>query len=374
MTGVLHFPRGKGPFPAVIVQHGLFVNHNQALVRLIASKLCSAGFAALRFSATGHLPSEGTYQDILASQFVRDIQSGLEFLKKQPEVNKLRIGIVGHSLGAFSSLIFASLEKDIKAVVSIASLFGVARQISILKRRGLYFEYGDHVTVWGRKLSKNHYADRKLWNLKKMIADIHCPLLVIHGSGDRTVYSADARKIYKLANSPKELKIVRFAGHNFRNARHLKQVIASTVGWFKRYLAFREDPVVIAFIKCQDRILLLKRGQLVSTHRGLWAPVGGYLDGQTPLKQARREVSEETGIKSLSLKNYRLGKPLRFVEREIDRVWLISPILFELKREPRVKLDWEHTDYQWVSIREIKKIRPQEPALKHILKSLELTD
>jgi hypothetical protein len=162
LVGVLHIPRGKGPFPAILVVPGLFANHHHFLIAPIAKKLAAAGFIVLSFTFSGNKPSQGTYKDIMASRYVKDVKKALEFLKKLKQVNKNKIGIAGHSLGAFLSLITASREADIKAIVSIASFFDVFRQIENLKKRGMYEEHSDHLLVFGQKLPKNHYQDRRL--------------------------------------------------------------------------------------------------------------------------------------------------------------------------------------------------------------------
>jgi len=375
LAGVLHIPQGRGPFPAVIVQHGFIGSHNNFLIKSIASALGKSGFIALRFSLSGHKPSGGTYKEVVVGQHLKDIAKAIDFLRKIPQVNKARIGIFGYSLGALLALFSASAyTKLVSSIVALSSPYNFKKVISSYSREKAISERGkDYWVIRGFKTSKRFFGDSWCKKKAELIKEVHCPSLIIHGDKDTRVLFQDARLIFNLIDGPKELKIIKGAGHSFKNQNQAKQIVALTTSWFKKYLAFREDSVVNAFLKYKNQILFFKRSQKVSTHRGLWAPVGGYLDGQPVIKKARQEVIEETGIKPSMLKNYQRGKVCKFAEPKIDRVWLINPVLFELKRKPKIKLDWEHTDYKWVRIDDLKKIRPLEPALKHVFKNLSLT-
>lgn len=375
LVGVLHIPRGKGPFPAVIVQHGFKSNHHHHLIQAIAKKLEKKGFVVLRFALSGHRPSGGSYKDVLVSQFIKDVKSAIKFLLKQPKVNRHRLGMVGHSMSAFTALICANkLSKYLRSVVSIASLHDVSAVIKSYQRDKKINKIGpDYWVISGFKVTNKHYLDRLYLKKKYLISDIHCPVLVIHGSQDRRVNIKDAHLIYKLLNQPKELNIIKGADHNFYNPFYLNQAVRTTADWFKKYLAFKESRVVNVLLECQGKILLLKRGNKVATHQGLWSPVGGYLeDGHTPLEQARKEVMEELTINSKVLGNYRLGKSFIIKEKSIDRVWRVYPVLFRLKKMPKIKLDWENVAYCWVKPPEIKKMKTVEFRIWNLLKEFKL--
>jgi len=46
------------------------------------------------------------------------------------------------------------------------------------------------------------------------IKDIHCPVLVVHGDADALIPVSEGLELFEAANEPKELVIVRGAGHN----------------------------------------------------------------------------------------------------------------------------------------------------------------
>ena len=117
----------------------------------------------------------------------------------------------------------------------------------------------------------------------------------------------------------------------------------------------REVKVVTCFLlrptSDRDRILLLQRSEKVSTYRGRWAGVSGYLERE-PLAQAYREIAEETGLSRDKLRLLRQGEPLEVVDREADIKWVVHPFLFQVLAPERLAIDWEHQEARWV--------RPQE--------------
>ena len=122
----------------------------------------------------------------------------------------------------------------------------------------------------------------------------------------------------------------------------------------------REIPVVTAFLERPDgRILLLRRSERVGSFQGRWAAVSGYFEDPTPVAQAVREIREETGIGEASLRLVAAGAPV--LSRDSDRVYVVHPFRFRVD-STEVRLDWEHTEFEWVEPREIA-VRPTVPKL-----------
>ncbi len=108
-------------------------------------------------------------------------------------------------------------------------------------------------------------------------------------------------------------------------------------------------PVLICFVKYQDKVLLLKRSNKVRTYKGLWNSVTGYLDEFRPLEEkAKEELHEEVGITPSMIKHIKLGMPYELKDTSINKVWIIFPILVELNIKPTIKLDWEHAEHKWI--------------------------
>jgi translation initiation factor 2B subunit (eIF-2B alpha/beta/delta family) len=111
--------------------------------------------------------------------------------------------------------------------------------------------------------------------------------------------------------------------------------------------------VVTSFLLADGRVLLLHRSTKVGTHQGRWSAVSGYLEGsEDPIQRAQTEIREEVGIASEEINLIRSGEVLRAFDEQTSTVWIIHPFLFEA-RSKAVKLDWENTEYKWVSPNEL---------------------
>jgi len=114
--------------------------------------------------------------------------------------------------------------------------------------------------------------------------------------------------------------------------------------------------VLTVFIKHKDKILLLKRSDKVGTHKGKWNTVTGYIDEpKPPIKKIMEEISEELGITEDNILSYNLGEPFEFTDPGAKKTWIVHPAGVELKTNPDIKLDWEHTEYKWIKPEELKK-------------------
>lgn len=114
-------------------------------------------------------------------------------------------------------------------------------------------------------------------------------------------------------------------------------------------------PVVDVFVKYQDRILLLKRSDKVGTYQGKWNCISGYLDEVKSIYQkALEEIKEELDIDRDNVLSMRLGETYSFTDERIGKTYIVHPILVELKNQPAIRLDFEHTEYRWIKPEELK--------------------
>jgi pimeloyl-ACP methyl ester carboxylesterase len=126
LAGSLTVPRGKGPFPAVLLITGsgpqdrdeTILGHKPFLV--LADHLTRRGIAVLRVDDRGVGGSTGSVPDSTTADFAEDVQAGIEFLKGRKEVNAAQIGLIGHSEGGAIAPLVASRSKDIAFIVLLA--------------------------------------------------------------------------------------------------------------------------------------------------------------------------------------------------------------------------------------------------------------
>jgi fermentation-respiration switch protein FrsA (DUF1100 family) len=126
LAGTLSLPSKEGKFPAVILITGsgpenrdeeLF-GHKPFLV--IADYLTKKGIAVLRFDDRGVAKSTGDFKTATTSDFAKDVQAGIDYLKTRKEIDKNKIGLIGHSEGGVIAPIVAGNSKDVDFIVLLA--------------------------------------------------------------------------------------------------------------------------------------------------------------------------------------------------------------------------------------------------------------
>lgn len=126
-----------------------------------------------------------------------------------------------------------------------------------------------------------------------------------------------------------------------------------------------EAPVLSCVVRRQTgEILLLKRSGLVGAYQGRWHVVGGYLDdpGRSAADKALVELEEEVGIPRSSVDRVTAGEPFEEFDPDVAKTWRIHPVLVDVRGDPLIRLDWEHTEYRWV--------RPEDVASYHTISTV----
>jgi len=111
--------------------------------------------------------------------------------------------------------------------------------------------------------------------------------------------------------------------------------------------------IVTSFLFKNKKILLLKRSDKVGTFKGKWAGISGFIEKETSLEAALREIKEETGVDSNQLELLKIGIPFEINDTTNDVIWSINPFLFLFKGD-EIKIDWEHDTYEWICPSEMK--------------------
>lgn len=126
LAGTFTLPQGTGPFPALVLLTGsgaqdrdeALMGHKPFLV--LADHLTRAGFAVLRFDDRGVGGSKGDLNKATQTDLAGDARGALDWLAQQPEVDKKRLALLGHSEGAMIAAKAAALDKRVAAIVMLA--------------------------------------------------------------------------------------------------------------------------------------------------------------------------------------------------------------------------------------------------------------
>ncbi len=126
LAGTLTLPKREGKFPVVVLITGSgpqdrneeLVGHKPFLV--ISDYFTKKGIAVLRYDDRGFGKSTGNFRTATSEDFALDVESAVTYLKTRKEINKNKIGLVGHSEGGMIAPIVAVNSKDVNFIVLLA--------------------------------------------------------------------------------------------------------------------------------------------------------------------------------------------------------------------------------------------------------------
>lgn len=221
ISGVLHLPDQKNP-PCVITSHGLLSSKNSEKYIALGEQISSEGMAMLRFDFRGIGESEGREEDNTISKKIDDLSAAIDYIRSYPNLGN-QIGLLGSSLGGFLSLMKASMDKKIGAVV----IWATPLHMDDLGSKKQEEDYPLPPEAFFEDLPKH----RLLPLLPKVS---NC--LVIHGEKDELVSMEQALGIFNSLSPPKEIHVIGGADHRLTDPAHRQRAIELSVDWFKKYL------------------------------------------------------------------------------------------------------------------------------------------
>lgn len=126
LAGTLTLPKKEGIFPVVVLISGSGPqNRNEELMGhkpflVLSDYLTRNGIAVLRFDDRGVGKSTGSFKTATSADFATDVEAAIEYLKTRTEINKKKIGLIGHSEGGVIAPMVAANSKDVAFIVLMA--------------------------------------------------------------------------------------------------------------------------------------------------------------------------------------------------------------------------------------------------------------
>jgi pimeloyl-ACP methyl ester carboxylesterase len=154
LAGTLTLPKKDGAFPAVILISGSgaqnrdeeLMGHKPFLV--IADHLTRNGIAVLRFDDRGTALSTGDFKTATSLDFSKDVEAAVHYLQTRKEINREKIGLIGHSEGGIIAPMLASRSKDIAFIVLLAGTGVRGDQLLLSQQEAIYTASGMSSSEW----------------------------------------------------------------------------------------------------------------------------------------------------------------------------------------------------------------------------------
>jgi fermentation-respiration switch protein FrsA (DUF1100 family) len=182
LAGTLSLPQKEGHFPAVILITGSgaqnrdeeLLGHKPFLV--LADYLTKKGIAVLRFDDRGVAKSTGDFKTATTMDFAKDVQAGVDYLRTRKEIDKSKIGLMGHSEGGVIAPIVAGNSKDVDFIVLLAGTGIRGDKLMLLQKEKIERQMGvpENEIQKGQEIFKGAYeiilkSDATDANLKTQI-------------------------------------------------------------------------------------------------------------------------------------------------------------------------------------------------------------
>ncbi|MFM7323096.1 MAG: alpha/beta hydrolase family protein [Armatimonadota bacterium] len=126
LAGTLCIPRGKGPFPAVVLVSGSGPQDRDETLfghkpfQVIADHLARNGIASLRYDDRGVGGSTGNSVTATTLDFAQDTEGALRVLRTIGQIRRDAIGIIGHSEGGLIGPLVAARSTEVGFLILLA--------------------------------------------------------------------------------------------------------------------------------------------------------------------------------------------------------------------------------------------------------------
>jgi alpha-beta hydrolase superfamily lysophospholipase len=249
--------RAEDPAGAVIVCHGFKGFARWAFFPYLSRTLAQNGLTAITFdfsgSGIGRDRESFTQPEAFEhNTFTRDLED-LELIEDHARRMKWitgKFGLLGHSRGGGMAILYAAAESsNVNSLVTWAAISYPMRwtteDVAAWRRRG-FTEITNSRTGDVMRLGTDLLEDVELHgktkvNIESAAGKIKVPWLIVHGTADETVPSAEAERLHSRAKGVSTLRLIEGAGHTF-DAKHplneipssLEKVVGETTKFFLR--------------------------------------------------------------------------------------------------------------------------------------------
>jgi pimeloyl-ACP methyl ester carboxylesterase len=217
----------------VFVMHGLSGNKEQNHIVTIAQAFKDSYYTVVKFDTTNTFgESDGSFEDATTTNFYQDLEDVIKWSKSQGWYQEPFV-LAGHSLGSICSLLYAEkYPEKIKAVAPLSTVSSgklsfetyAKEELEKWQRDGYLITKSKTRPGLVKKLKWSHMEDRLKYNLLPEVNKLIMPIILIVGDKDTLTPLKHHKLLYDNLPGKKELHIIRGAGHNFREDKHLVEI------------------------------------------------------------------------------------------------------------------------------------------------------
>mgnify|MGYP000962551712 CR=1 FL=1 len=236
LAGTLTLPAKEGVYPAVVLITGSgpqnrdeeLMDHRPFLV--LADYLTRNGIAVLRYDDRGVAKSEGNFETATTKDFADDAAAAFKYLNSRKDINKKKIGLIGHSEGGIIAPMVAVENPEVAFIVLMAGTAIPGDDLMMLQS----YSIGKAGGMPEEELKKLSAINRQAYNIIKQERnprDVESKLTQL--------YAAELKPVLTLQNLPAE-KVQEYID---------MQVSTLTSPWYINFIKYDPAPT-LAKVKC----------------------------------------------------------------------------------------------------------------------------
>jgi len=154
------------------------------------------GASVLAVDYRGYGQSDGSPSE---GGLYEDARTALDYVRR--EFPDSTVVVFGRSLGSAVASNLAQNNPHVAALILEAGLASI---------KEVMFEY----SPW-TKYSPVRFILRANYPTLEHIKNVHCPVLILHGTADETVSHGNSERIFAAANEPKQLELIEGGDHDY---------------------------------------------------------------------------------------------------------------------------------------------------------------
>jgi pimeloyl-ACP methyl ester carboxylesterase len=233
------YPPAASVVGTVILCHGFKGFAHWGPFPYLARTLAENGLRAISFDFSGSgigldresFTEAAAFAGNTLSRELEDVENLVDYLRRRNMITG-KFGLFGHSRGGATAILFAAANDTVSSLVTWSAISYPNRwssdDVLTWRKRG-FAEVTNSRTGQIMRLDTTLLDDVELHgstklNIEAAAGRIKVPWLIVHGTGDETVPSAEAERLHSLAPGVSTLRLIEGANHGFSATHPLSEV------------------------------------------------------------------------------------------------------------------------------------------------------
>ncbi|MGC3977383.1 MAG: alpha/beta hydrolase [Paludibacteraceae bacterium] len=174
LAGTLTLPSKEGVYPVVVMITGSgpqnrdeeLLGHKPFLI--IADFLTRNGIGVLRYDDRGTAHSTGNFKQATTYDFSKDVEAAINYLLTRKDINKKKIGLIGHSEGGIIAPMVAARNKNVAFIVMLAGTGVRGDKLLLMQSQAV----GKASGISDKELTSAYKINREVYDLVLKSTDV----------------------------------------------------------------------------------------------------------------------------------------------------------------------------------------------------------